>query len=283
MSELLKGAPVAEAINKSTAADVEALKQKGINPTLAILRVGERPDDIAYENGASKRCEKVGVAVRSIVLAADVSQDDLLKQIDALNRDGAVHGILMFRPLPKHIDEALVCEAISPHKDIDGITSGSMAGVFSGTNTGFPPCTPKACMEILDHYGYNVQGKNVVVVGRSLVVGKPAAIMLLAKHATVTICHTRTPDMPAVCREADILLVAAGRANVVDKSYLTPGQIVLDVGINTDEQGNLCGDVNFAQAESIVAAITPVPGGVGTVTTSVLVNHVVIAAKRTAS
>lgn len=281
MAEQLKGAPVAAAINESTAADVEALKKQGISPTLAILRVGERDDDIAYENGAAKRCEKVGVAVRNVVLPVDVSQDDLLKQIDALNRDGGVHGVLMFRPLPKHIDENLACEALSPDKDVDGITSGSNAGVFAGTNVGFPPCTPKACMEILDHYGYNVQGKKAVVVGRSLVVGKPAAMMLLAKHATVTICHTRTTDMPAVCREGEILIVAAGRANVVDKSFLSPGQVVLDVGINTDEQGNLCGDVNFAHAESIVAAVTPVPGGVGTVTTSVLVNHVVTAAKRT--
>jgi len=280
VAELLKGAPVAAAINETTAADAETLSRQGIVPTLAILRVGERPDDIAYERGAAKRCEKLGVAVKIITLPADVSQDELLKQVESMNNDGAIHGILMFRPLPKHIDEALVCESISPAKDVDGITSGSLAGVFAGTDAGFPPCTPKACIEILDHYGINVQGKKVVVVGRSLVVGKPAAMLLLAKHATVTVCHTRTADMPAVCREADILLVAAGRANVVDRSYISPGQIVLDVGINSDEHGNLCGDVNFGQAEPIVAAITPVPGGVGTVTTSVLVRHVVMAAKR---
>jgi len=282
MAELLKGAPVAAALNESTAADVEALKARGISPTLAILRVGERPDDIAYENGATKRCEKVGVAVKNVRLPADVSQAELLSQIDTLNRDGSIHGILMFRPLPKHIDETAVCEAISPAKDVDGITSGSLAGVFAGTDSGFPPCTPKACMEILDHYGINMQGKKAVVVGRSLVVGKPAAMMLLGKHATVTVCHTRTADMPAVCREADVLIVAAGRANVVDSSFLSPGQVVLDVGINTDDNGNLCGDVNFNQAEPIVSAITPVPGGVGTVTTSVLVSHVVAAAKRAA-
>jgi len=279
-AEILKGAPVAAAINDRTMADVETLKQRGITPTLAILRVGERTDDIAYEQGATKRCEKVGVAVSRTVLPADISQEALLQQISALNSDTSIHGILMFRPLPKHINEALVCEAISPVKDVDGITSGSMAGVFSGTDSGFPPCTPKACMEILDHYGIATQGKKAVVVGRSLVVGKPAAMMLLGKHATVTICHTRTADMPAVCREADILLVAAGRANVVGSAYLSPGQVVLDVGINTDEDGSLCGDVNFAQAEHIVASITPVPGGVGTVTTSVLVSHVVIAAMR---
>ena len=278
MAELLKGASVASALNEKMAADVESLKSAGITPTLAILRVGERQDDIAYENGATKRCEKVGVAVKNVVLPADVSQEVLLEQIGMLNRDNSVHGILMFRPLPKHINETLVCEAISPAKDVDGITNGSLAGVFAGTDNGFPPCTPKACMEILDFYGIDVTGKKVVVVGRSLVVGKPAAMMLVGKNATVTICHTRTVDMPAVCREADVLLVAAGRAKVVDASYLSPGQVVLDVGINTDEAGNLCGDVNFEQAEPIVGAITPVPGGVGTVTTSVLVSHVVKAA-----
>jgi len=283
MAELLKGAPVAAAINESTAADALALKARGITPTLAILRVGERPDDIAYEQGATKRCEKVGVAVKNAVLPADVGQDALLRQIEALNSDSGVHGILLFRPLPKHINEAAVCEAISPAKDVDGITSGSMAGVFAGTDAGFPPCTPKACMEILDHYGIDVLGKKAVVVGRSLVVGKPAAVMLLGKHATVTVCHTRTADMPAVCREADILIVAAGRAGVVDASYLSPGQTIIDVGINTNEEGGLCGDVNFARAEPIAGAITPVPGGVGTVTTSVLVRHVVTAAKRAAN
>ena len=280
MAELLKGAPVAAALNETTAAGVEQLKKQGIMPTLAILRVGERPDDIAYEKGASKRCEKVGVAVRNLRLAADVSQDELLKNIHELNSDANVHGILMFRPLPKHINEALVCESISPAKDVDGITSGSLAGVFAGTDVGFPPCTPKACMEILSHYGIELQGRKAVVVGRSLVVGKPAAMMLLGKHATVTVCHTRTADMAAVCREADILIVAAGRANVVDENYLSSGQVVLDVGINTDDSGNLCGDVCFDRAEPLVAYITPVPGGVGTVTTSVLVNHVLLAAKR---
>jgi methylenetetrahydrofolate dehydrogenase (NADP+)/methenyltetrahydrofolate cyclohydrolase len=280
MAELLKGAPVAAALNDRTAACVEQLKQSGITPTLAILRLGQRQDDVAYEIGATKRCEKVGVSVRLVTLDADVSQDVLLEHIAALNSDEGVHGILMFRPLPKHIDESVVCDAISPSKDVDGITSGSMAGVYAGTGTGFPPCTPSACMEILDYYGIELKGKKVVMVGRSLVVGKPAAMMLLGKHATVTVCHTRTKDMPAVCREADVLLVAAGRANVVDASYLSPGQVVLDVGINISEDGSMCGDVFFAQAEPIVSSITPVPGGVGTVTTSVLVNHVVQAAQK---
>jgi 5,10-methylene-tetrahydrofolate dehydrogenase/Methenyl tetrahydrofolate cyclohydrolase len=280
MAELLKGAPVAEALNEALTEKVAALKEKSITPTLAILRVGERSDDISYEKGAMKRCEKVGVAARQITLPIDVSQENLIQAIESLNADTTVHGVLMFRPLPKHIDEAQVCNALAPEKDVDGITNGSMAGVFSATALGYPPCTPQACMEILDYYNIETKGKAAVVVGRSLVVGKPAAMMLIGKNATVTVCHTRTKDMPAVCRTAEILVVAAGRANIVNESYLAPGQIVLDVGINVDDDGNLCGDVDFAKAEPVVAAITPVPGGVGTVTTSVLVKHVVAAAER---
>ena len=201
--------------------------------------------------------------------------------IDRVNNDDRIHGVLIFRPLPKHLDDEAVRRALKPEKDIDGITDGSLVGVFAGTKQGFPPCTPQACMEILDHYGIDPKGKRAVVIGRSLVVGKPAAMMLLGKHATVTVCHTRTVDMPAVCREAEILIVAAGRAGVVGKEYFAPGQIVIDVGINVNAEGKLCGDVNFEEAEPVVEAITPVPGGVGTVTTSVLVGHVVEAAKRT--
>jgi len=184
----------------------------------------------------------------------------------------------MFRPLPKHLKEDEIVEMMNPAKDIDGITSGSMAGVFMGTKQGFAPCTAQACMEILDHYGIDCTGKKAVVVGRSLVVGKPAAIMLLGKNATVTVCHTRTLDMPSVVREADIVIVAAGRPGVIDGRYLSPGQIVIDVGINVNEEGKLCGDVLYEEAEPIVDMITPVPGGVGSVTTSVLVGHVVEAA-----
>lgn len=200
--------------------------------------------------------------------------------VDRVNNDDNIHGVLIFRPLPKHLDEAAVIKALSPEKDVDGITDGSMVGVFAGTNQGFPPCTPWACMEILDHYGIDCTGKKAVVIGRSLVVGKPAAMMLLKKNATVTICHTKTKDMPSVVKEADIVIVAAGRAGIVDDTYLRNGQVVIDVGINVNEEGKLCGDVDYAKAEPIVEAITPVPGGVGSVTTSVLVGHVVEAAMR---
>ena len=281
MTELLKGAAVVAAMNERLTAEVAALKEKGVTPTLAILRVGEREDDISYEKGAMKRCATVGVEVKNVVLPADVTQEELMKNIEALNNDKSVHGVLIFRPLPKHLDEEAVRQALKPEKDIDGITDGSLAGVFTGSGKGFPPCTAQACMEILDHYKIDCKGKRAVVIGRSLVVGKPAAVMLMAKNATVTVCHTKTVDMPSVARQAEILIVAAGKANAITKEYLSPGQVVIDVGINVNEEGKLCGDVKFDDAEPIVGAITPVPGGVGTVTTSVLVSHVVEAAKKT--
>jgi methylenetetrahydrofolate dehydrogenase (NADP+)/methenyltetrahydrofolate cyclohydrolase len=281
MAELLKGAAVVAAMNEKMTAEINDLKAKGVTPTLAILRVGERDDDISYEKGAMKRCDTVGVAVKNVVLPADVTQAELMKNVDALNKDKSVHGVLIFRPLPKHLDEEAVRQALLPEKDIDGITDGSLAGVFTGNGNGFAPCTAQACMEILDFYKVNCAGKRAVVIGRSLVVGKPAAVMLMGKNATVTVCHTKTVDMPGVARNAEILIVAAGKANAVTKEYLAPGQIVVDVGINMTEDGKLCGDVKFDDAEPIVGAITPVPGGVGTVTTSVLVSHVVEAAKKT--
>ena len=281
MATLFKGAEVNAALNERIKNDVEALKARGIEPKLGIVRVGERPDDLSYERGAVKRAESLGVAVEKFLLPADVEQDKLLDTIRAINADDKIHGVLLFRPLPRHLDENLICNTLAPEKDIDGITDLSNAGIFTGKELGFAPCTPSACMEILEHYGVDCKGKKAVVIGRSLVVGKPAAMMLIKRNATVTVCHTRTVDMPAVCREADILIVAAGRAGVVGADYVRPGQVVIDVGINwNEEKQKLCGDVDFDAVEPIVAAITPVPGGVGTVTTSVLVSHVVEAAKK---
>lgn len=280
MAELLKGAPVAAALNEKLTGEVKRLAASGVIPTLAIVRVGERPDDVAYERGAIKRCETIGVVAKVITLPDDTSQDQLIMALYELNGDASVHGVLLFRPLPKWMDENAVRNALAPEKDVDGITDASLAGVFAGTDTGYAPCTPEACMEILDYYGIDATGRRAVVVGRSLVAGKPAAMMLIRRNATVTVCHTKTADMPAVCREAEILIVAAGRPKMIDGSYLSPGQIVVDVGINVDGRGNLCGDVDAEEAQGIVRALTPVPGGVGTVTTSVLAGHVVEAAKR---
>jgi len=282
MAKLLKGADVVSAINDRIIAEVERLKGIGIHPTLATLRIGEKSDDVSYEKTASKRSETVGVAVRNIVLPENVTQEIVMQNIEALNNDETVHGVLIFRPVPKHLCGESIRTALKPEKDIDGITDGSLAGVFAGSSTGFAPCTAQACMEILDYYKIDCKGKHAVVIGRSLVVGKPVAIMLMGKHATVTVCHTRTVDIPAIARSAEILIVAAGQMEGLTKEYFSPGQVVIDVGINwNDAKGKLCGDVLFDDAEPIVAAITPVPGGVGTVTTSVLISHVVESAART--
>ena len=280
MATLLRGAEVVSALNEKVQTDVRALTARGVVPTLAILRVGEKPDDLAYERGAMKRAETVGVAIRQIVLPETVSQEALLSEIAQINANDSIHGCLMLRPLPKHIDDSVVREALLPEKDIDGITQGSLAGVFAGTKRGFPSCTAKACMEMLAYYNIDPAGKNAVVIGRSLVIGKPVAMMLLQQNATVTICHTRTKDMPPVTRRAEILIVAAGKPGVVGAEYVSAGQTVLDVGINFTSEGKMTGDADFSAVEPIVGAITPVPGGVGTVTTSVLMAHVVEAANR---
>ncbi len=281
MAELLKGAPVAAAITEQMKQDVADIKAQGIEPTLAILRVGERPDDLAYERGAMKRSEKAGVTARQVVLPADVSQDEFDRTLMSLNEDPSVHGILMLRPLPKHLDDEKARQMLAPEKDVDGCTDGSLAGVFTNTRKGFPPCTAQAAMEILHHYGYDVQGRKVAVIGRSLVVGRPVAMMLMHENATVVNCHTRTIDVPSITREADIIIAAAGRLNNVTAELVREGQVVIDVGINWDEaKGGISGDVDFDVVEPVVAAITPVPGGVGTVTSSVLISHVVEAAKR---
>lgn len=280
MAEHWKGAPVAQALTERLAARADQLKVQGIVPTLAIVRVGERPEDLSYERGALKRCEKVGIRVRQFALPKESSHGDLLEVIRQINADREIHGCLLFRPLPPQMDEEAICAALDPAKDVDGITAGSLASVFAGSGAGYPPCTAQACMEILNYYGCDLTGKRAVVVGRSLVVGKPLAMLLLGQNATVTLCHTRTADLAAECRRAEVLIAAAGRASMIGRDHLSPGQLVLDVGINVDEEGNLVGDVDFAAADAIVGAVTPVPGGVGAVTTSVLAAHVLQAAEQ---
>ena len=281
MAMLLKGADAARALTEQLREQAKELKKNGTEPCLAILRVGAREDDLSYERGALKRCEKVGITVRQVVLPEDAGQQELMDNIRSLNEDERVHGVLMFRPLPKHLDDEAARRALDPRKDMDGITDGSLAGVFTNTALGYPPCTAQACLEILKFYGIPLSGRRAVVVGRSLVVGKPAAMMLDRENATVTLCNSRTRDLPEVCREADIVVVAMGKAGAVGAEHLREGQVVVDVGIHVNEEGKLCGDVRFGEAEPLVEAITPVPGGVGTVTTSVLVSHVVEAAEKT--
>ena len=281
MAVLLKGQPVAKALTERLIKRVEVLKGKGVTPTLAIVRVGERDDDLSYERGATKRCDAVGIDVRKFVLPADCSQEDLMETIAQVNADASIHGCLMFRPLPKTLDEAAACAALDPAKDVDCITEGSLFGVFANRAVGFPPCTAEACIQLLDHYGYDLSGAEVTVVGRSLVIGKPVSMMLQARNATVTMCHTRTRDLAASCRKAEILVVAAGHIGTVGADAVSAEQVVVDVGINWDEAaGKLCGDVAFDEVGPLVGAITPVPGGIGAVTTAVLAKHVVKAAQR---
>lgn len=281
MALLLRGAPVANELSEAVSVRAAALVSRGVTPTLAIVRVGERADDLAYERGALKRCERVGVSVRRLVFPEDVRQEVLLDALGRISADDSVHGCLVFRPLPDHLDEEALCAAIDPAKDVDGVTEGSLYGVFAGREQGFPPCTARAVLALLDHYGYALEGARVVVVGRSLVIGRPVALMLLARNATVTLCHTRTVDLDAELRRADIVVAAAGHPGVVGEGALRPGQVVVDVGINWDDvSSSLVGDVDFGVAEGTVDAITPVPGGVGSVTTAVLALQVVEAAER---
>ena len=281
MEKILKGAPVAQAIIDRTLCDANALKEKGVIPTLAILRVGERADDISYEKGAMKRCAQAGVDVKNVVLPSDVGENEFFETLNSLNKDDSVHGILMFRPLPKHIDGEKARQMLAIQKDVDGCTDGSLAGVFSNSKTGFTPCTAQAAMEILKYYGCECSGKRAVVLGRSLVVGRPVAMLLMHENATPTICHTRTKNPAELSKQADIVIACTGQMESLGADYFRAGQIVIDVGINWNEEKNkLCGDVRFDEVSDIVEAITPVPGGVGGVTTAVLVSHVVEAAKQ---
>ena len=289
MAKRLLGKEVNEALIASLQTRTAALREKGVVPTLGIIRLGENPSDLSYEKGATKRAEEVGVAVKNFVLPETASKEDVLAVIDQVNADDSIHGVLMFRPLPKHLkaDQDEICNRLAPKKDVDSMTHMSNAGVFEGQDLGYAPCTPAACMEILDHYGIDCKGKNAVVIGRSLVVGKPAAMMLMAKNATVTVCHTRTVNTAEICKNADIIVTAAGVLNSLTADFVRPGQIVIDVSMNWNPEkitskgkGGMSGDCVFDEVEPIVEAITPVPGGVGAVTTSVLMKHVVEAAEK---
>ncbi len=275
MTITLKGKPVIDSMNEALRRSTDKLRALGTEPTLSIVRVGENGDDMAYERSAVKCCEEAGVSVRTVHFPECVPQEEVVEMVRALSLDSSVHGVLILRPLPPHISDREVCRALAPEKDVDGITEYSMAGLYSDKKIGFAPCTAEACIDMLDHYGIELEGKHAVVVGRSFVVGKPISMMLLRRNATVTTCHTRTKDLAAVCRGADILIVAIGRAKYIGLPYFSDKQFIVDIGINFDEDGKMCGDVDANAAEGAVAAITPVPGGIGRVTTAVLAKHVV--------
>ncbi len=274
---VLKGIEVAKAINEEIAEEMKGWEKP--LPHLAIIRVGEKPDDMAYERGAMKKMEKVGFLVSSYIYKADISNEEFLAEFEKINSSNEIDGILLLKPLPKQIDEKEVERRIDPRKDLDGISPYNMAKVYAGEKDGFAPCTAEAVIEMLDFAKIDVTGKRVTVIGRSLVIGKPVAQLLIKKNATVTTCHTRTVDMPSRCKEAEVLVAAAGVPKMVDESYVSDGAVVIDVGINVDSDGNLCGDVDFDSVAEYTSLITPVPGGVGSVTTSVLAKHLLRAAQ----
>ncbi len=275
MAEVMLGVEVAKAMKTQIIEKVEGWKEKGIIPNLTIIRVGAREDDLAYERGAKKRMELTGIDCKVLELPEDISQEKLEAEFQKVNEDPKVHGILLFRPLPKHLNEEPLRMMIDPYKDVDGMSPVNMAKVFSGDLSGHAPCTAEAVMEMLDYYQIDLTGKKVAIVGRSMVVGRPLSMLMLQKNATVTICHTRTKDLPGTLREAEVLVAAAGKAKMITEDMVGEGAIVADVGINVDEDGNLCGDVDFEAAEKKASYISPVPRGVGSVTTSVLAKHVV--------
>lgn len=279
MAEVLKGKPVADAMKAELTKKIEELKARGITPKLGIIRVGKRSDDLFYEGGAKKTCAAVGMESEVFEYAEDIDQAAFEAAVVEVAAKKDVHGILMFSPLPKHLDERKIRTLIPVEKDVDCLTLGGAAKVFTDDATGFPPCTPTACMEMLHFYDIPIKGRKCVVVGRSLVVGKPLSMLLLREHGTVTICHSRTENLPGVCQDAEILIAAVGRAKMIKANYVKDGQIVIDVGINADpdKPGKYCGDVDFAEVEPVVAKISPVPAGVGSVTTSVLCKQTVMA------
>lgn len=278
-TKIIKGKPVADRITENLIEETKKLKELDIVPKLAIVRIGENPDDMSYERGAMNRCAKIGIDVQNIVLQGDVSEGEYIEVIKNLNDDKNINGILCLRPLPKNINENKVKSIIDAKKDVDCFNPINSAKLFEGEKDGYAPCTPEAVMKILNHYEVDLSGKKVVVLGRSLIVGKPVSIMLMGENATVTICHSKTENLAEEAKKADVLVAAIGRAKMVDKSYIKKGATVIDVGINVDESGNLCGDVDTESAIGIAKMVTPVPAGVGSVTTSVLAEHVIKACK----
>ena len=274
--ELIKGAPVSAKIKEEVGAMLE--KINGPAPKLAIVRVGENPDDMSYERGAVKKMDAFGLRSQCYTFPADITDEAFKKEFTAINEDPDVSGILLLRPLPKQICEKDIEAMIDPKKDLDGISPVNIAKVFSGDSTGFAPCTAEAVIEVLKAYEISMEGKRAAIVGRSMVVGRPLSMLLLKENATVTICHTRTKDLPGTCKQAEILVAAAGKAKMLDASYVGENTTVIDVGINVDENGKLCGDVDYDTIQDKAQAATPVPGGVGAVTTAVLAKHLVRAA-----
>ncbi|MDY6154129.1 MAG: tetrahydrofolate dehydrogenase/cyclohydrolase catalytic domain-containing protein [Terrisporobacter sp.] len=281
MGEIIKGKPVGDALSEVLKGECEALVKDGIQPKLAILRVGAKPNDLSYEKGALKKCDTIGIKAEVTELPEGTTQEEYIEALEKLNKDSSVHGILTFRPLPKGIDEEVIKNVIAPEKDVDCFSPMNTAKLMEGDKTGFPPCTPTAVVEILKHYNVPLKGAKVVVLGRSMVVGKPVSMLLLGENATVTICHSKTQDLQKVCADADVLVAGVGRARMVTADYVKEGAVVIDVGINAKpEGGGICGDVDTDDVVGKASMVTPVPAGVGSVTTSILAKHVIKACKQ---
>lgn len=281
MAEILYGKPVVEKIEADIRERVKILKEEsGIRPGLAILRAGERPDDIAYEKRMNKMCDSLGIRHKTVEVDEKISQYDLVSALDRLNRRDDVHGIIVFRPLPSYIDDDLICERISIDKDIDCMNPENLKGLFTGHRQTFTPCTAQAVIEMLDYYGYDLDGANVAIINRSLVVGKPLSIMMLDRNATVMICHSHTKNKEAIARSADIIVTGTGMAEYLGEDYVTEKSVVIDVGVNFTADGKMTGDVDFEAVSRKAAAVTPVPKGLGAVTTAVLMRHIVESAER---
>lgn len=272
----LRGKKVSDGIKEYVSKELETLS---FVPKLAIVRVGENPDDMSYERGATKKLKSFGLDVASYVFPQDISDEDFKKAFKDINEDDEVTGILLLRPLPHTINEKDIENMIDPKKDLDGISPINIAKVFAGDTTGFSPCTAEAVIEVLKAYNIELTGKRVTVIGRSMVVGKPVSMLLLKENATVTMTHTRTVDLKKTCSDAEIVIAAAGRAKMLNSDYCGQDAVMIDVGINVDENGKLCGDVDYATLDGKASAATPVPGGVGTITTAVLAKHLIQAAK----
>ena len=281
MGEIIKGKPVGDALSEVLKGECEALVKDGIQPKLAILRVGAKPNDLSYEKGALKKCDTIGIKAEVTELPEGTTQEEYIEALEKLNKDSSVHGILTFRPLPKGIDEEVIKNVIAQEKDVDCFSPMNTAKLMEGDKTGFPPCTPTAVVEILKHYNVPLKGAKVVVLGRSMVVGKPVSMLLLGENATVTICHSKTQDLQKVCADADVLVAGVGRARMVTADYVKEGAVVIDVGINAKpEGGGICGDVDTDDVVGKASMVTPVPAGVGSVTTSILAKHVIKACKQ---
>lgn len=280
-TKLLRGKAVADHLKEDLKKRVEALKEKSLQPKLCIIRVGANEDDLSYERGIRKNCDNLGIEAETLELPLDISQEDLEEALKKANDDKNIHGIMIFRPLPKHLDEGRIAKILDPEKDIDSMNPENLSRLFLGEDGGFVPCTPQAVIETLDFYGFDFEGANVVILGRSLVVGKPLSMLFLERNSTVTICHSRTKDTKEITKRADLVVAALGRAKMIDDSYFSEDTTVVDVGINVDEAGKLCGDVDREKVEGKVKALTPVPGGIGSVTSTILMEHIVRAAEKT--